>query len=194
MTTSYVPRPGSVGARALELLIARGEKMLGQDICDEIDVDNPGSFMSLIGIALREGVIAVEKVDGRNWYSVGNGEPSALPAAEDPPPAPPPRKARRAAKPATKRKPKATPPLKAKRAKPRKPMLNRATAGRRAGTAVAIAAPPAPHSGLECALFNTGALHIEIGDGQALRLTRDQARDLVSYLNRIAQSHAGALA
>ena len=42
-----------------------------------------------------------------------------------------------------------------------------------------------PTAGLACAIFNTGELLLETAQGQ-LRLNRDQARDLVHYLERLA--------
>lgn len=41
---------------------------------------------------------------------------------------------------------------------------------------------------LDCALFHSGALVIEAPGAPPLRLSREQARDLVAYLQRIANA------
>jgi hypothetical protein len=101
-------------------------------------------------------------------------------------------KARKAETPKPARIPKPVVKLKRSKAGKRRPearVLNEAIAARSDLTVAAPLAPPqAPAtSGLQCALFNTGALFIETEAGTSVNLTAEQTRDLVAYLRKLDQ-------
>jgi hypothetical protein len=85
-------------------------------------------------------------------------------------------------------KPKADHKSKAPLAKPAakaKPGPRKAAAPAPATAITSVTPAPASPS-VEVALFNSGSLHIEVPDQPPLRLSRTQARELVTYLERIS--------
>jgi len=192
-TTTYVPQPGTIAARAVAIVRALPE---GQCIANAVlaeRLDQQSSFV-IAGMEapLRYGLVERVK-NGRlvSWRR-GNGRPRGTLLEPDEVDTDPPRqrivKAPAVALPDVPRWPglgePAQPVALDKSAKKLLDDLARPTGN---GPA-AVVSPAAPPKGMRVALWSDGTLQIQRSVGDVIVLTVDETRLLVKYLERLGES------
>jgi hypothetical protein len=208
MSTEYKPRPGSTADLALQQLRIHGP--MSRDAL-ALAIDKPGDeIRALMGYAVNLGLIAVEQRPDGSWFSLGDGKPKAeapTPAAQQQENAPKgpltavqtrvQAEATEACSGAGAGTPERTGPASIPQDSTQPDGANGLSGdgggfGRRPSRSTTRAASMKsdkqlpPPGDLPIALWSDGTLQIQRDADDLVLFTRDEARQLVAYLDSIA--------
>lgn len=186
-----VTREGSVARRAIDCLagLPEGAELACGELVEHLGIGSK-SLLPCLKSAIRAGEIRVNMANPRkHLYSVpAPGAPRRAASVFDlAGTAAVEANARSDAPPRATRKANGKAQAKALGATPTAELSWR-TRATPAPTRTVQPAPAGDPPSLDCALFHSGALLIEAPGAAPLRLSREQARDLVAYLQRIANA------
>lgn len=195
----YKPRAGSVAERAVEHLLAHGETA-AHPLADAIDADREALTASL-STAISYGAVKRERRDGLFWYSIGGGEP--VPREDEPDDIPiiqrlvPSTNTPKAPSTVIRARDAVLPTEACDGAGGELPSRIGGTckaasesaqdAGKELGSLHAEQRRDPP-SGLRIALWSDGTLQVQRDADDLVLFTSDETRQLVRYLERIADS------
>lgn len=187
MTNPYTPHPGTIAARALAHLQAQppGTELASAVLADALDIDS-ASVIPCLAAAISHGVLANTKRMGLLYWRLGTGQPVTLQDRDADAPIQRTIPATAAPKPKALQAPQPAPA-------PPGPTAPRRTTPKPASTAVAIAIAQPIRTTLRLAVWSDGSLAIERGS-EHMHFTVDESRQIVRYLERMAESEGSAAA